>query len=157
MWIRHCKPWRITSMNPVPSPRCLRKNCQKCLRCSELERERAPNGSLNTHFWKVKSNCHNLISPQETGMKASISTWKIQKVICFLNTNQERMATQPPFINVKKIHNCVCGEMKCREGENYGVVPDGKVGETEVSFHYGILRILMGVRGGKYSKIWKCK
>lgn len=45
------------------------------------------------------------------------------------------------------------GEMEGREGENYGAVPTGKVGETEISFHYGILRIQMGVRGGKYSKI----
>ena len=36
------------------------------------------------------------------------------------------------------------GGMEGGEGENYGVVPSGKGGETEISFHYGILRIQMG-------------
>lgn len=33
--------------------------------------------------------------------------------------------------------------MEDGEGENYGVVPSGKGGGTEISFHYGILRIQM--------------
>lgn len=49
------------------------------------------------------------------------------------------------------------GEMVGREGENYGVVPSGKGGGAEINFHYGILRIQMGVRRGKYGKIWKPK
>lgn len=69
------------------------------------------------------------------------------------------MASPPPFINVRK-YTLVWGwrgEMGSREGENYGVVPSGKGGGTEINFHYGILRIQMGVRRGKYGKIWKPK
>lgn len=47
--------------------------------------------------------------------------------------------------------------MEGREGENYGIVPSGKGGRTEINFHYAILRIQMRVRGGKYGKIWKRK
>ena len=36
------------------------------------------------------------------------------------------------------------GVVEGREGENYGVVPSGKGGGTEINFHYGILRIQMG-------------
>ena len=36
------KPYRIKLMNPVPCPRCIRKDYQKCLRFSELEREKRP-------------------------------------------------------------------------------------------------------------------
>lgn len=56
------------------------------------------------------------------------------------------MAAQPPFINVKK-YTLVGGwaETEGGEGENYGVVPSGKGGGTEINFHYGILRIQMRV------------
>lgn len=36
------------------------------------------------------------------------------------------------------------GGMEGGEGESYGVVPSGKGGGPEISFHYGILRIQMG-------------
>ena len=45
--------------------------------------------------------------------------------------------------------------MEGREGESYGVVPSGKGGGPEISFHYGILRIQNGE--GTYGKIWKLK
>lgn len=71
------------------------------------------------------------------------------------------MAAQPPFINVRKYTLVYVswwrGEMEGREGENYGAVPSGKGGGTEINFHYGILRIQMGAKGGKYSNIWKPK
>lgn len=69
------------------------------------------------------------------------------------------MAAQPPFINVRK-YTLVWvgrGEMEGREGEKYGVVPTAKGGGTEINFHQAILRIQMGVRGGKYNKIWNPK
>ena len=47
------------------------------------------------------------------------------------------------------------GGMEGREGESYGVVPSGKGGGPEISFHYGILRIQNGE--GTYGKIWKLK
>lgn len=55
------------------------------------------------------------------------------------------MAAQPPFINVRKYTLVLGGGVvEGREGENYGVVPSGKGGGTEINFHYGILRIQMG-------------
>lgn len=69
------------------------------------------------------------------------------------------MAAQPPFINARK-YTLVCGEgrgMESGERENYGVVPSGRGGGPEINFHYGILRIQMGARRGKYGQIWKPK
>lgn len=49
---------------------------------------------------------------------------------------------------LENIHLCV-GVKRAgtegREGENYGVVPSGKGGGTEINFHYGILRIQLGI------------
>lgn len=42
--------------------------------------------------------------------------------------------------------------MESREGENYGIVPSGKGGGTEINFHYGILRIQMGLEEGSMGK-----
>lgn len=61
---------------------------------------------------------------------------------------------------LENIHFCVgvwVGEMEGRKGENYSIVPSGKGGGTEISFHYAILRIQIRVRRGKYGKIWKPK
>lgn len=44
--------------------------------------------------------------------------------------------------------------MEGGEGESYGVVPSGKGGGPEISFHYGILRIQNGegmVKSGNLS------
>lgn len=51
-------------------------------------------------------------------------------------------------------HLCVWikGEMEGREGEKYGILPAGKGGDTEISFHYDVLRIQLGARGEKYIK-----
>ena len=94
---------RIKYMNPVPSPRCLRKDCQKYLRYSELERERAPKGSPKANFCKAKNTFHNLTSPRWQGWKLLHPNEKYKKLYNFSTTNNlEWMDVQPLTIYVRK-------------------------------------------------------
>lgn len=43
--------------------------------------------------------------------------------------------------------------MEGREGEDHGAVPGGKGGGSKINLHYEVLRIQMGIRGGKDSTI----
>lgn len=51
---------------------------------------------------------------------------------------------------LENTHLCVVvGGNGEERGESYGVVPSGKGGETEINFHYGILKIQIGEHGKK--------